>query len=89
MLHPQLSSLLSFIGVDTTSPIIGSFCNVCRIDFKYPSKLIRHIQTTTHQAFVANLQSREFDQHETEGIPVTEYNQDDMVRVGECVCVCM
>lgn len=34
-------------------------CHVCNIDFKYPSKLARHLQTAKHQAFEANLECTE------------------------------
>ena len=30
-------------------------CHICKIEFKYPSKLIRHLQSAKHIAYETNL----------------------------------
>ena len=48
-------------------------CHLCGIKFKYPSKLICHLQSAKHIAYEANLHSE------------TTYEVHDYVRLSLCV----
>lgn len=52
----------------------GRWCNVCRIHFKYPSKLKHHLQTAKHELYDAN-----FISAEAIGIDIEEDSEDDTV----------